>query len=696
MTLSAVQKTATHSEIVLRYSKEEERFVKSQTRQNNKFLRIKEKKEPISSKLNSTLCTPLHYAKYSSPLRSPSWWLSNVGHFLQGAPEARHWSLVEWLDAINLVINLGLVIRQSRNNFYGSNKILQEINLDYKKKLIYLTLQIFQVGRGCAITGAVLMFHMVVWGAVFALVHHLFRPNDSSTKIPKLHPSGDDLLIQLQKWEQCTDYDHASKNIINETRIGNLLKSYVNSGAFKWNSLFESYPLKETPSLFNQLKPLVEKLFSKSEFSEELLKSIRTLDVKNVVDLIEKFEKNKSLLHDVTADNSELNLEDLKQSIRYVLDYASISTLGRLLQILYQEERTALNSVEKSIWLQAENRLQITQAALAGSPGKELLKNEMKDGLPLLIKVSDLFEYFKECRQEYFNNQPDVYNRSAEPPKIPLANNQFKLMQWLSAQHAHQLKAEFQPPKGPAIFAINHSLYTFDISMAINQMAAWTSRYGYMMVDRAIFAIPGGREFLFALGYRQGDRRTFIDLLTPNKKSEGHCLYVAPGGMAESIKSFEQANQLKWNRAQGFIISHLITGAPLYLLFSDNADYIRESRLPRMLQRMQDRLFKYSKLPLITMFFAPHTEQRVPLTHHLSMRITAPPLPMQLQGQTVDEIMKNKIPKDFLMKYHKAVCTAAEQFMKDIVNQRRSPKKIADVSIDGMTQGEFLPKDFHS
>lgn len=140
----------------------------------------------------------------------------------------------------------------------------------------------------------------------------------------------------------------------------------------------------------------------------------------------------------------------------------------------------------------------------------------------------------------------------------------------LRAYHRHEVHGLSNFPKsGPVIVACTHSLATYDITLLMAAIYQKFQRFPRALIDRAFYRVPGLGELMEALGCILGKPEHAKTLL-----QNGETLYLAPGGMRESLRPYTQRYQIVWNRRKGFARLAIETGAPVVLAACPRADDI--------------------------------------------------------------------------------------------------------------------------
>ncbi|MBC7658599.1 MAG: acyltransferase family protein [Chitinophagaceae bacterium] len=140
----------------------------------------------------------------------------------------------------------------------------------------------------------------------------------------------------------------------------------------------------------------------------------------------------------------------------------------------------------------------------------------------------------------------------------------------LRAYHSHEVYGmDSIPSHGPAIIATNHSLATYDIMLLMAAVYLHSGRMPRSLIDRAFYVVPGLGELMERLGCTIGNPDNAHALL-----ENGELLYLAPGGMRESLRPSTERYQVRWNRRKGFARLAIETQTPVILAACPHADDI--------------------------------------------------------------------------------------------------------------------------
>jgi 1-acyl-sn-glycerol-3-phosphate acyltransferase len=145
-------------------------------------------------------------------------------------------------------------------------------------------------------------------------------------------------------------------------------------------------------------------------------------------------------------------------------------------------------------------------------------------------------------------------------------------MQFLANYHECEvIDAHHVPSTGGGVFVGTHSLATYELFIAIYATRVLRHRRCSMVCDRLFFKIPGIQNALREIGFVEGSRAELIRRL-----QAGEMLGIAPGGMAESLRSSSQRFQFDWSRRIGFAAIAARAGVPVVPHACPQADYIYE------------------------------------------------------------------------------------------------------------------------
>ena len=167
------------------------------------------------------------------------------------------------------------------------------------------------------------------------------------------------------------------------------------------------------------------------------------------------------------------------------------------------------------------------------------------------------------------------------------------LIRGLRAYHRHEVKGlENIPKRKAAIVAHTHSLATYDMLLLMSAVFEATSRFPRSLIDRLFYKVPGVGSLMEALGSVCGDQENARSLL-----SNGELLFLAPGGMQESLRPRERKYKIYWQKRKGFARLAIETGSPVILAACPDADNIYDVYDNKITRMMYQKL----KIPF---FFA--------------------------------------------------------------------------------------------
>jgi 1-acyl-sn-glycerol-3-phosphate acyltransferase len=224
--------------------------------------------------------------------------------------------------------------------------------------------------------------------------------------------------------------------------------------------------------------------------------------------------------------------------------------------------------------------------------------------------------------------------------------------------HQHTIVGEENIPKsGPAIFAVNHSLASYDIALLMAGIYEQVNRVPRSLIDRLFYKVPGLGPLMEALGSREGTHANGLKLL-----DDGEILVLAPGGMRESLRPSTEKHKIIWAKRKGFIKLSIESGAPIILAACPGADDLYDI-FPSHITAWAYRTFK------IPVFFAKGAgisplPKPVKLTHYLSEPMFPPTMPPDKSG--FDAVVHS---------FHETICARMERLMEDSVKLESSRKK---------------------
>ncbi len=203
------------------------------------------------------------------------------------------------------------------------------------------------------------------------------------------------------------------------------------------------------------------------------------------------------------------------------------------------------------------------------------------------------------------------------------------------------------PKKGAAIIACNHSLATYDMMLLMSAIVTRTKRYPRSLIDRAFYKVPYLSTVMENFGGIQGTHDNAHEIL-----EKGDLLYIAPGGMKESLKPHQKKYTIQWEKRKGFAKLAIDTQTPIILAACPKADDIYkvyDSKLSKL-------VYENFKMPF---FFAS------------GLRGTPLPKPIQLSHYLSEPIKPPKKPRaktkynDAVDKFHEVL----EDKMKELMEK---------------------------
>lgn len=140
----------------------------------------------------------------------------------------------------------------------------------------------------------------------------------------------------------------------------------------------------------------------------------------------------------------------------------------------------------------------------------------------------------------------------------------------LRLYHRHEVHGiENIPSQGPVIVACSHSLATYDMSLLMCAVYQKLNRFPRALIDRAFYKVPGLGNLMEKLGCIVGSHDNAHSLL-----ANGEILYLAPGGMQESLRPSSDRYRIMWSSRKGFARLSIESGAPVILAACPKADDI--------------------------------------------------------------------------------------------------------------------------
>jgi len=219
------------------------------------------------------------------------------------------------------------------------------------------------------------------------------------------------------------------------------------------------------------------------------------------------------------------------------------------------------------------------------------------------------------------------------PIVTPGAIRVFEKILWpLRDYHRHSVVGmEHVPTTGGALLVVNHSLATYDGFLMGGQVWLQTGRLPTALGDDMIFRTPIVADWARDAGIRPASPGAGLRLL-----KEGHLVFLAPGGMWESLRPSREARRVRWDNRKGFCRLALKAGAPIVLAACPAADDIFRVRA----SRLTDRIYKRFKAPLpIARGIGPTLWPRpVKLTHYVAPAIVPPAYDPEREAEQVDAL----------------------------------------------------------
>ena len=202
----------------------------------------------------------------------------------------------------------------------------------------------------------------------------------------------------------------------------------------------------------------------------------------------------------------------------------------------------------------------------------------------------------------------------------------------LARYHRHSVEGlEHVPMHGGALLVVHHSFATYDGLLLGEQIHEHTGRLPTALGDDMLFRFPKLARWIRAAGIRPASPTAGMTLLT-----EGHLMFVAPGGMWEALRPTRERYAVRWASRKGFCRLALRAGVPLVLSACPAADDIYRLRASRLTDAAYHRL----KVPLpIVRGLGPTVIPRpVVLTHYIAPPLVPPPHDPQREAAQVDAL----------------------------------------------------------
>ena len=124
--------------------------------------------------------------------------------------------------------------------------------------------------------------------------------------------------------------------------------------------------------------------------------------------------------------------------------------------------------------------------------------------------------------------------------------------------HATLIGGEHIPREGGALIVGNHALFALDSAVLGALLVRDVGRSPRFLADRKLWAVPGLRQLIKAIGGLPGEPSAARELL-----ERGELVVVYPGGIDDSLKSRAERYQLKWSTRAGFARVAIQAGAPI-------------------------------------------------------------------------------------------------------------------------------------
>mgnify|MGYP002633654280 CR=1 FL=1 len=187
------------------------------------------------------------------------------------------------------------------------------------------------------------------------------------------------------------------------------------------------------------------------------------------------------------------------------------------------------------------------------------------------------------------------------------------------------------PREGGALLVMHHSLATYDGLLMGKAVYDETGRLPTALGDDMLFRAPGMADMIRAAGIRPASPTAGMELL-----AEGHLLFVAPGGMWESLRPSRESRSVRWEGRRGFCRLALKAQVPIILCACPAADDIYRVRASSVTNRVYKR-FK-APMPLARGIGPTLVPRRIKLTHHVAEPLQPPPYEPNREEEQVDAL----------------------------------------------------------
>jgi len=225
----------------------------------------------------------------------------------------------------------------------------------------------------------------------------------------------------------------------------------------------------------------------------------------------------------------------------------------------------------------------------------------------------------------------------------------------LRRYHKHEVVGINNIPKsGRCLIAVNHSLATYDIVLLAAAIFTERDRIANSLADKLFYKIPYLGEIIESLGARKGTRENAVKLL-----EEESLVFVAPGGMRESLRPSSERYQILWDKRKGFIELAIKTQTPIVLGACPKADDIYEV-FSNPITAMMYRRFK---IPIFVAKGIGPTPipKPVRLTHYISKPIAPPAYSADMPEEELKILVK---------KFHRRIIKKMNDTMAKAVRHR--------------------------
>ncbi|MCP4808770.1 MAG: acyltransferase family protein [Proteobacteria bacterium] len=224
-----------------------------------------------------------------------------------------------------------------------------------------------------------------------------------------------------------------------------------------------------------------------------------------------------------------------------------------------------------------------------------------------------------------------------EEGPIPLVSDEAirvmePVLRRLRRYHRHTVVGlERVPRVGGGLICVNHSLATYDGFLVGGAVWEATGRLPVALGDDMIFKTPVLKDWATSAGIVPASPTAGLDLLR-----DGHLMFLAPGGMWESLRPSREARTVRWDNRKGFCRLVLRAQVPLILAACPAADEIFRIRASRLTETIYKRF--RAPFPIARGIGPTMIPRPVQLTHYVAEPIVPPPHDPACEREQVEEL----------------------------------------------------------